>query len=57
VKKESVTNYEVDKTVKVVKGGTGAVKRLSAAVVVNYQSGPEARASRPSRSRRPSSSR
>lgn len=40
-KKESVTNYEVDKTVKVVKGGTGAVKRLSAAVVVNYQSGPE----------------
>src|SRR5450830_392621 len=40
-KKKSVTNYEVDKTVKVVKGGTGEVKRLSAAVVVNYQSGPE----------------
>lgn len=31
-------NYEVDKTVKVVRGSTGAVKRLSAAVVVNYQS-------------------
>ena len=28
----------MDKTVKVVRGSTGAVKRLSAAVVVNYQS-------------------
>ena len=37
-KRESTTNYEVDKTVKVVRGSTGAVKRLSAAVVVNYQS-------------------
>lgn len=36
-KRESTTNYEVDKTVKVVRGSTGAVKRLSAAVVVNYQ--------------------
>lgn len=40
-KKESVTNYEVDKTIKVVKGGSGVVKRLSAAVVVNYQPGVE----------------
>lgn len=36
-KRESVTNYEVDKTVRVTRGGSGAVKRLSAAVVVNYQ--------------------
>ncbi|APW40478.1 flagellar M-ring protein FliF [Rhodoferax koreense] len=37
VKRESVTNYEVDKTVRVVRGGSGAIKRLSAAVVVNHQ--------------------
>lgn len=37
-KRESTTNFEVDKTVKVTRGSTGAVKRLSAAVVVNYQS-------------------
>jgi flagellar M-ring protein FliF len=36
-KRESVTNYEVDKTVRVVRGGAGGIKRLSAAVVVNYQ--------------------
>ena len=36
-KRESVTNYEVDKTVRVTRGGSGSVKRLSAAVVVNYQ--------------------
>jgi len=36
-KRESVTNYEVDKTTRVTRGGTGAVKRLSAAVVVNHQ--------------------
>ncbi len=36
-KRESIINYEVDKTVKVVRGGTGVVKRLSAAVVVNHQ--------------------
>ena len=40
-KRESTTNYEVDKTVKVTRGSTGAVKRLSAAVVVNYQSAEE----------------
>lgn len=38
VKRESIINYEVDKTVKVVRAGTGIVKRLSAAVVVNHQS-------------------
>lgn len=36
-KKESIINYEVDKTVRVVRGGTGAVKRITAAVVVNHQ--------------------
>lgn len=40
-KRESITNYEVDKTVRVVRGGSGAIKRLSAAVVVNYQSATE----------------
>ena len=34
-KKESIVNYEVDKTVQVVKGATGVVKRINAAVVVN----------------------
>ena len=37
-KRESTINYEVDKTVRVTRGSTGIVKRLSAAVVVNYQS-------------------
>lgn len=40
-KRESVTNYEVDKTVRVTRGGSGAIKRLSAAVVVNYQASAE----------------
>lgn len=39
LRRESVTNYEVDKTVKVVREATGTVKRLSAAVVVNHRSG------------------
>ena len=34
-KRESIVNYEVDKTVRVVKGATGTIKRLTAAVVVN----------------------
>ncbi|MBS0292601.1 MAG: flagellar M-ring protein FliF [Proteobacteria bacterium] len=36
-KRESITNYEVDKTTRVTRGGAGAIKRVSAAVVVNYQ--------------------
>lgn len=36
-KKDSVTNYEVDKTVRTTRGSNWAIKRLSAAVVVNYQ--------------------
>jgi flagellar M-ring protein FliF len=34
-KKESIVNYEVDKTIQVVKGATGVVKRINAAVVIN----------------------
>ncbi|MEY8878081.1 MAG: flagellar basal-body MS-ring/collar protein FliF [Leptothrix sp. (in: b-proteobacteria)] len=37
-KRESVTNYEVDKTVRVTRAASGQVKRLSAAVVVNHRS-------------------
>ena len=37
-RREAVTNYEVDKTVRVTRNATGTVKRLSAAVVVNNRS-------------------
>lgn len=40
-RRESTTNYEVDKTVKVTRAGRGTIKRLSAAVVVNYQTSEE----------------
>lgn len=36
-KKESIINYEVDKTVRVVKGASGVIKRVNAAVVVNHK--------------------
>ncbi|MGZ5179108.1 MAG: flagellar basal-body MS-ring/collar protein FliF [Ramlibacter sp.] len=36
VKRDAVTNYEVDRTVKVVRNATGNVRRLSAAVLVNH---------------------
>lgn len=36
VKRDAVTNYEVDKTVKVVRNATGTIRRLSAAVLVNH---------------------
>jgi flagellar M-ring protein FliF len=36
-RRESVINYEVDKTIRVVRGGTGMVKRISAAVILNHQ--------------------
>lgn len=36
-KKESIINYEVDKTIRVVKGASGVIKRINAAVVVNHQ--------------------
>ncbi|WP_427911986.1 flagellar basal-body MS-ring/collar protein FliF [Ramlibacter sp. MMS24-I3-19] len=35
-KRDAVTNYEVDRTVKVVRNATGNVRRLSAAVIVNH---------------------
>jgi len=35
-KRDAVTNYEVDKTVKVVRSATGTIRRLSAAVIVNH---------------------
>jgi flagellar M-ring protein FliF len=34
-RRDAVTNYEVDKTVRVTRNATGSVKRLNAAVVVN----------------------
>lgn len=37
IRRESVVNYEVDKTVRVVREASGTVKRLSAAVVVNHR--------------------
>lgn len=43
LRRESVTNYEVDKTVKVVREATGTVKRLTAAVVVNHRTGTDPR--------------
>ncbi|TFZ08346.1 flagellar basal-body MS-ring/collar protein FliF [Ramlibacter humi] len=38
VKRDAVTNYEVDKTIKVTRNATGNIRRLSAAVVVNHMS-------------------
>lgn len=38
-KRESVTNYEVDRTVRVTRNSSGNVMRLTAAVVVNYLPG------------------
>ena len=35
-KRESIINYEVDKTIRVVKGASGIVRRINAAVVVNH---------------------
>ncbi|TNF59519.1 MAG: flagellar basal body M-ring protein FliF [Burkholderiales bacterium] len=35
-RRESVINYEVDRTVKVVREATGTVRRLNAAVVINH---------------------
>ncbi|WP_373974857.1 flagellar M-ring protein FliF [Chitinibacter sp. SCUT-21] len=38
-RKDATTNYEVDKTIQHVKQPVGIVKRLSAAVVLNYKAG------------------
>ena len=37
-RRDAVTNYEVDKTVKVVRNATGNIKRLNAAVLLNHRS-------------------
>lgn len=42
-RRDSVTNYEVDKTVRVTRNATGSVKRLNAAVVVNNRSATDAK--------------
>jgi flagellar M-ring protein FliF len=42
-RREAVTNYEVDKTVRVTKNASGNVKRLNAAVVVNHRTVVDAR--------------
>lgn len=42
-RRESVINYEVDKTVRVVRGSTGMVKRISAAVIINHQTSTDAK--------------
>lgn len=42
-RKESIINYEVDKTVRVVRAGTGTIKRISAAVVINHQTTTDAK--------------
>ena len=36
-RRDNVTNYEVDKTVKVTRAATGTVKRMNTAVVVNHR--------------------
>ncbi|MGY4830190.1 flagellar basal-body MS-ring/collar protein FliF [Sphaerotilaceae bacterium SBD11-9] len=41
--RNAVTNYEVDKTVKVTRNATGTVRRLNAAVVVNHITKTDAR--------------
>ena len=37
-RREAVTNYEVDKTVRVTRNATGSVRRVNAAVVINHRS-------------------
>ena len=37
IKRDAVTNYEVDKTVRVTRNATGTIKRIAAAVVVNHR--------------------
>ncbi|MFW9616463.1 flagellar basal-body MS-ring/collar protein FliF [Aquabacterium sp.] len=36
-RREALTNYEVDKTVRVTRSATGTIKRLNAAVVLNHR--------------------
>ncbi|RZL87905.1 MAG: flagellar basal body M-ring protein FliF, partial [Variovorax sp.] len=41
-RRETVTNYEVDRTVRTVRAGSGAIKRVSAGVVVNHRKSTDA---------------
>jgi flagellar M-ring protein FliF len=43
LRRDAVTQYEVDKTVRVTRNATGALKRLSAAVVVNHRASTDAK--------------
>ncbi|MGE5452254.1 MAG: flagellar basal-body MS-ring/collar protein FliF [Acidobacteriota bacterium] len=36
-RRDAVTNYEVDKTVRVTRNATGTIKRINAAVVINHR--------------------
>jgi flagellar M-ring protein FliF len=42
-RRENVTNYELDKTVRVTRNAVGTVRRLNAAVVVNHRSATDAK--------------
>ena len=42
-RRDQVTNYEVDKTVRVTRNATGVVRRVNAAVVLNHRSGTDAK--------------
>jgi flagellar M-ring protein FliF len=42
-RREAVTNYEVDKTVRVTRSATGNIKRLNAAVVLNHRTTTDAK--------------
>jgi flagellar M-ring protein FliF len=49
IRRDAVTNYEVDRTVKVVRNASGTVRRLSAAVIINHLAiaGPDGKTGKP----------
>jgi flagellar M-ring protein FliF len=47
MRKESVVNYEIDKTVRTVREASGTIKRLTAAVVVNHRNSTDAKTGKP----------
>ncbi len=42
-RREAVTNFEVDKTVRVTRNATGTIKRINAAVVINHRTTTDAK--------------
>lgn len=46
-RRDAITNFELDKTVRVTRGATGTVRRINAAVVVNHREGPVGRDGKP----------